>query len=411
MIYKNSINKLSIFSWCLYDFANTSFYINIISIYFALWVVNIMGSTDRIYAFANSFSMLLVLIFAPILGSISDKSNKKIKFLIITSCSCALATSLIGINGLKIAIMLFIVANFMQQCALVFYDSLLPSVSNTDNQGRIGSIGVALGYIGALFGIGISILFIDSIGYIGIFRITALLFIITAIPSFIFVKEKININNDIKTINLYYILNDIKISIVNSKKFPGLRNYLYARLLYSGAINAFMVFGGIYVSNELGFTQENAQYVLMAAIISAILASFLWGSLVDKIGPLKSLKIDLSLWIIVLIGGAYLAYAEIHIIYSWILFNLAGVAISGIWTTDRPYLLTLSTPEYVGQFFGLYSMVGRISSIIGFFVWGYITDGIQLGRPVAVIFLAITILISLLILNSYNRINKKVNYN
>ena len=172
-----------------------------------------------------------------------------------------------------------------------------------------------------------------------------------------------------------------------------------------------MVFGGIYVSNELGFTQENAQYVLMAAIISAILASFLWGSLVDKIGPLKSLKIDLSLWIIVLIGGAYLAYAEIHIIYSWILFNLAGVAISGIWTTDRPYLLTLSTPEYVGQFFGLYSMVGRISSIIGFFVWGYITDGIQLGRPVAVIFLAITILISLLILNSYNRINKKVNYN
>ena len=287
----------------------------------------------------------------------------------------------------------------------------MPSVSNTDNQGRIGSIGVALGYIGALFGIGISILFIDSIGYIGIFRITALLFIITAIPSFIFVKEKININNDIKTINLYYILNDIKISIVNSKKFPGLRNYLYARLLYSGAINAFMVFGGIYVSNELGFTQENAQYVLMAAIISAILASFLWGSLVDKIGPLKSLKIDLSLWIIVLIGGAYLAYAEIHIIYSWILFNLAGVAISGIWTTDRPYLLTLSTPEYVGQFFGLYSMVGRISSIIGFFVWGYITDGIQLGRPVAVIFLAITILISLLILNSYNRINKKVNYN
>ena len=334
-----------------------------------------------------------------------------IKFLIITSCSCALATSLIGINGLKIAIMLFIVANFMQQCALVFYDSLLPSVSNTDNQGRIGSIGVALGYIGALFGIGISILFIDSIGYIGIFRITALLFIITAIPSFIFVKEKININNDIKTINLYYILHDIKNSIVNSKKFPGLRTYLYARLLYSGAINAFMVFGGIYVSNELGFTQENAQYVLMAAIISAILASFLWGSLVDKIGPLKSLKIDLSLWIIVLIGGAYLAYAEIHIIYSWILFNLAGVAISGIWTTDRPYLLTLSTPEYVGQFFGLYSMVGRISSIIGFFVWGYITDGIQLGRPVAVIFLAITILISLLILNSYNRINKKVNYN
>lgn len=410
MVNKNNINKLSVFSWCLYDFANTSFYINIISIYFALWVVNIMGSTDEVYAFANSFSMLLVLIFAPILGSISDKNNKKIKFLIITSSSCALATSLIGINGLKIAIILFIIANFMQQCALVFYDSLLPSVSNEYNQGRIGSIGVALGYIGALSGISISILFIDSIGYIGIFRITALLFLITAIPSFIFVKEKININDNIK-ITLSYILNDIKNSILNSNKFPGLRKYLYARLLYSGAINAFMVFGGIYVSNELGFTQDNAQYVLMVAIISAILASFVWGTIVDRIGPENSLKIDLILWVFVLLGGAYLAYADIHIIFSWILFNLAGIAIAGIWTTDRPYLLNLSTPEYVGQFFGLYSMVGRISSIIGFFTWGYITDGIELGRPVAVIFLAITILIALIILNGLPRITNKFNYN
>ncbi|MBN18815.1 MAG: hypothetical protein CL758_04990 [Chloroflexi bacterium] len=407
MINKNNVNKLSIFSWCLYDFANTSFYINIISIYFALWVVNIMNSTDEVYAYANSFSMLLVLIFAPILGSISDKSNNKIKFLIIMSTSCAIATSLIGINGLFISIILFIIANFMQQCALVFYDSLLPSVSNKSNQGRIGSIGVALGYIGALTGIGISILVIDTVGYVGIFRITALLFLLSAIPSFIFVKEKIN-NNNYYNLNLAYILNDIKSSIIDSKKFPGLRNYLYARLLYSGAINAFMVFGGIYVSNELGFTQENAQYVLMVAIISSILASFFWGITVDKIGPKNSLKIDLFLWIIVLFSGAYLAYANINVIFSWILFNLAGIAIAGIWTTDRPYLLNLSTPEYVGQFFGLYSMVGRISSIIGFFMWGYITDGIQLGRPIAVIILGITILISLLILNGIPRSNKNI---
>ena len=56
-------------------------------------------------------------------------------------------------------------------------------------------------------------------------------------------------------------------------------------------------------------------------------------------------------------------------------------------------------------------MVGRISSIIGFFTWGYITDGIQLGRPVAVIFLAITILIALIILNGLPRITNKFNYN
>ena len=68
----NSINhnevkasKKSIVSWALYDLANTLFSFNIVSIHFALWVVNDMGGTDSHYGYATAASMLLVLLTAP----------------------------------------------------------------------------------------------------------------------------------------------------------------------------------------------------------------------------------------------------------------------------------------------------------------------------------------------------------
>jgi UMF1 family MFS transporter len=52
----------------------------------------------------------------------------------------------------------------------------------------------------------------------------------------------------------------------------------------------------------------------------------------------------------------------------------------------------------VGEFYGLYSMVGRFASIIGPFMWGYIADTLGLGRPAAVLSLLIFVIISFVIL-------------
>ena len=49
--------SLSIISWALYDLANTVFSMNIVSLYFSLWVVNIMGGNDADYGNANALSM------------------------------------------------------------------------------------------------------------------------------------------------------------------------------------------------------------------------------------------------------------------------------------------------------------------------------------------------------------------
>ena len=79
-------SRLTILSWALYDLANTMFSLNIVSIHFALWVVNDMGGTDSHYGYATAISMVLVLLTAPILGAISDTAKRRIPILIITTC-------------------------------------------------------------------------------------------------------------------------------------------------------------------------------------------------------------------------------------------------------------------------------------------------------------------------------------
>ena len=82
----------------------------------------------------------------------------------------------------------------------------------------------------------------------------------------------------------------------------------------------------------------------------------------------------------------------------WFTAPLAGIAIGGTWCADRPYLLRLAPPGHVGEFFGVYSIVGRFASIIGPLVWVLVADTLGLGRPFAVVALIIFIMISYAIL-------------
>jgi len=83
----------------------------------------------------------------------------------------------------------------------------------------------------------------------------------------------------------------------------------------------------------------------------------------------------------------------------WVTMNLGGIALGGTWSSDRPFLLILSPDQYVGGFFGLYSMVGRFSSVGGPFIWGFVSHTLNLGRPASVLVLLVFVIISFALLS------------
>jgi UMF1 family MFS transporter len=170
------------------------------------------------------------------------------------------------------------------------------------------------------------------------------------------------------------------------------------RVFYADAANTLVAFLGIYVTNELGYTDQQTQLTLLLGIATAVLGGVIWGPLVDRWGPKKTLDLVLILWMVLLVAGAAVPFLSVPDWVFYIIAALSGLTLGGTWSTDRPLMMRLSPPRYLGQFYGLYAMVGRFAAILGPILWGVIVDSLGWGRPAAVFSLFILMVIAFVIL-------------
>ncbi len=394
------IPRSAVLSWAMYDLANTIFSMNIVSFYFSVWVVNKMGGTDADYSFANAFSMGLMFLSAPVLGALSDQISRRMPFLIFTTVTCVVFTALLGMGGLFLSIVFFIIANYMFQAGLIFYDSLLPVVSTEENRGRVGGLGIGLGYVGSFIGMGSGLLLLNKIGYVGVFRMTALLFWLFALPCFFFVREPVS--ERARRIDLGAMVRgafqQVFKTIRHAREFPGLLRFLVGRLFYTDPVNTIIVFMGIYVTNEVGFTESEAQVLMLVAIAAAVIGGFIWGVVVDRFQPARSLLWVLISWKVAILGAFLIAVLGLPKALFWGVACLAGISLGGTWAADRPLMLKLAPKEFLGEFYGLYSMVGRFASVVGPLLWGLIVNTLGWGRPAAVFSLLLLLIVAYVIL-------------
>jgi UMF1 family MFS transporter len=391
---QSGASRLVVISWALYDLANTIFSMNIVSLYYSLYVVNVMRAPDSAYGYANSLSMGLMFLTAPFLGALSDQYGKRKPFLVLSTLVCVLFTFFLGLKALLPSLALFVGANYAFEAGLVFYDSLLAEVSTPANRGRVGGIGIGLGYLGSFIGVGAGLLLLHRIGYSGLFRVSAGLFLLFALPCFLFVPERRRAAGPFASSfcgKARAAVRQVVRTIREVKRFSGVGRFLLSRLFYADAVNTVIVFMGIYITNEVGYSERQAQVLLLGAISAAVLGGFLWGVVVDHTGPKRALDMVLILWVVTLLGivaGAVLRWPKG---LFWPFACLAGVALGGTWASDRPLMLALSPPEKVGEFYGLYSMVGRFANITGPALWGVIVNELGLGRPAAVFSLCVLV--------------------
>ncbi len=385
------IPRLSVMSWVLYDLANTVFSLNIVSLYFSLWVVNVMGGTDQAYGNANGLSMLLMFFSAPLLGALSDQAPRRLPFLVVTTLLCIGFTLLLGVGGLALSLVCFIIANYFYQAGLIFYDALLPEVSTVENRGKIGGIGVGVGYFGSFLGLGAGILLLQVYQqpYPVVFRVTGLLFLLFALPAFLFIRERPRRVPPFNADAVGRAFTALGHTLQRARRYPGLLRFLIASILYADGANTVIAFMGIYVSNELGFTPLQTQLVLVVGIAAAMLGGFGGGFIVDRLGPKRVLMADIVLWMVLFALAAAIPLLKLPSALFWLVAGLAGFALGCLWSADRPLMLRLSPPRYLGQFYGLYSMVGRFASVIGPIMWGFIVNTLNWGRPAAILSLLI----------------------
>ena len=404
-VAQESRNRRGVTGWVLYDLANTIFSLNIVSLYFSLWVVNDMGGRDGDYLIANSISMALMFISAPLLGALSDQTPRRMPFLIVTTVVCCFFTALLGTGGLVVSLVFFVIANYFYQGGLIFYDALLPSVSTEETRGRISGLGVSIGYIGALLGIGMGLLVtsVDESAKPVVFRLTALLFLLFALPCFFWVKEKRKVDAvGFGRESVRRAWKELGGNARRARRYPNLARFLVGRVFYTDAANTLIAVIGIYGTREIGFSDTEVQAILLVGIVGSVAGGLIWGHWVDKHSPRWALDRVLMMWAVLLFATAAIAIFDLPRTLFWIIGLFAGFSLAGTWAADRPLMLRLTPPRYLGAFYGLYAMVGRFAALIGPLLWTVIVDALGWGRPAAILSLCVLVLISIVIIRGVN---------
>ncbi len=395
-------NKFGIFIWSLFDFANTSYSIIVVTFIYAVYFKDVVTNSEPIgdlyWSIGISVSMLISGILAPVLGAIADYSAGKKRFLLFFTILSITATSLLYFvqEGMILwGLVLFIIANIGFESGLVFYDSFLPELTTPKNYGRVSGYGFAMGYLGSLVTLAIVIPFIKADLIRETFPVSALFFLIFSIPLFIYQKDSRR-NIKVKTSFINIGFRRVKNTIIHLKDYKNLAVFLLAFFFYIEGVNTTIFFSGNFAMTTLGFTFEELALFFLIVQTTAILGSILFGILSDSIGAKKSITISLYIWIFTMIltffisdsSSSFVKYfselmnkdvKEFQSFSFYIVGLLAGSVMGATQSTSRSLMSRLTPKEKKTEFFGFYSLFGKSSAILGPLVFGLIsyTSGSQ----------------------------------
>ena len=366
------LNK-NIFGWLMYDFANSSFTTIIVTvIYSKYFVQSVVGQQDigaALWGRSVSISMLLVALTAPIFGAIADYSRAKKKFLFYTTYLTIIFTALLYFvrsGDIFKGMLFFIIANFGFNSANVFYNALLPDIVNRKNLGKVSGWGWSIGYVGGLISLLLILPLVHNNLINFVFPAVALFFLIFSLFIFFMLKE---VRRPSKRTNYFKTaFLRIKHTFKNIKKLKELMKFIISFLIYNDGIVVVISFAAIYGAARFGMNEKDLITYFIIANISSMIGAFIFGYILDKIGPKKTISITLIIWIFVIIS----AFFAQNIKQYYLVGILAGIAIGSSQSSSRTMLALLTPDEKMGEFFGFYSFSGKLAAILGPVIYGEI---------------------------------------
>ncbi|HEY5648679.1 MAG TPA: MFS transporter [Nitrospiria bacterium] len=388
------VSRKEVAAWCLYDFANSAFTTIIVTVAYSVYFTQVVAEghdPEAWWGRGYAISMILAGLMAPVLGAVSDYSKSRKFFLVGLTIACVIPTALlffVQAGDIVLGLALFIAANLFYTGALAFYDSFLKDVSTPSSMGRISGFGWSLGYLGGLIALVLIYPLVQGgfgpenrMAYRMSFPATAVFFLLFSLPTFMFLKERGKRPEKKAGVSLWTVgFRRIGRTFSEIRRFKELVKFFVAFLIYGDGIHTVFVFAAIFATVELGFSPADLIVFFIVMQVSSGLGAFLFGFVTDRIGPKRTILITLVIWMAV-IGWAYGVRTQFEF---YLVGTLAGMAMGSCQSASRT-LLGLFTPSgRSAEFFGFFSMTGKLAAVLGPLVYGEIT-GITGNQRIALL--------------------------
>jgi len=395
------VNRRTIASWCLFDFAN-SFYVILPAVvwgpyYQRVIVGNEKGLGDLWWGYVVSASMLVVAGSSPMMGAIADYAGIRKRLLIVYTLVSVGAVCLFTTvqPGMILWGFLITVVSYVGfEGGLVFYNAYLPEIAPPDYQGRVSGWGFAVGYSGSLLGLLLALPFVQRSLFNGVWLSIAAAFLIFSLPAFLYLPAdalpKLTVRQAAAggTRETWRTFREIV-------RLSATRRFLLAYFFYEDGVNTVIYFASAFAAQTLGFSFTELLVLFALVQISALVGAFLWAKPTDRLGPKRVVMAMLVQWSLVAIA-AYFVQSKVQF---FVVAVLAGTGLGAIQAASRAFMSTLIPRGREGDFFGFYTLCGKSAAVLGPLIFGHVSAAAGGNQRLAILSLMALFLIGGVVLS------------
>ncbi|OYR21193.1 MFS transporter [Brucella thiophenivorans] len=437
-------SRRGVWGWIFFDWAAQPFFTVVTTFIFGPYFISRMAESPEAgqvaWGYGFAAAGLAVAILSPILGAVSDRTGPRkpwIAFFAIIKIVC-LSLLWFAVPGANIywVLLAFALAMVAAEFSIVFNDSMMPRLIPRDDIGRVSNIAWGLGYLGGMTVLifivfclaaspetGKTIIGIDPLfgldpkqGEDGRIAgpIAALWYFIFIMPMFFFTPDVAK--GEPLGRALRSGLSELKTTLREVGKRPGLVRFLIARMVYQDGVNAMLALGAGYAAVLFGWSITEiglfGMILNVMAIFSCLVASKLDTRLGSKAVVLGSIVLLLIASIGIVstghdytlfglfsfahteVGGLFATSAE----HAYLVYGLMiGAAFGPVQASSRSWFARSIKPQESGRYFGIYALAGRATSFIGPFLVAtvtVITGSAAVGMSVLVVLFAAGLLLA-----------------
>jgi len=367
--------------------------------FFAFNLIN-----TELYSYVVSLSFIIVSILSPILSGVADYSgNKKtfMKFFCYLGAVSCMSLYFFDVLPLEISMISVLLASVGFWGSLVFYNAYLPEIATPDLHDKISAQGFSRGYIGSSLLLIICLVLIQVLGVDArySFVLTGLWWI--GFSQITYARLPNNIYNKKPQGNILLKgFNELNSVWNQLKQIKQLKRYLGAFFIYSMGVQTVMIMAIFFGTKEISWADEASKttgLIISVLIIQfiAIPGAYLMAYLSGKIGNIKTIGINIFIWI----GICYGAYAFVTTpLHFYIVAGVVGFVMGGIQSLSRStYSKLLPETQDHASFFSFYDVVEKIGIVIGTFAFGYI-EGITNDMRQSILVIILFFIVGFLLL-------------
>ncbi len=391
--------RKAVWSWCLFDFANSAFTTLIVTFIYATWFTRTMAPDENIgtqrWGWGITATALLVAFLAPLIGRRADERRSRKQWLAGTTFVCiaaSVALAFIEAPHWILALSVFVLGNVCYELSQALYNGFLPHLADSERIGRISGYAWGLGYIGGLLCLVVGLLFTGIPGLLDPLLSTerswnirattllvALWFFLFALPAFRWLPEppaaplrRSSVKARFRTIRHVF-------------RYKQVLRLLIARLIYNDGLVAIFAFGGIYAGAEFGFDFGDILIFGIVLNLAAGSGAWIFGFLDDRLGGKRVILLSLC----GLIFASALAAWTPDVRGFWVAGLLIGLMVGPNQSASRSLMARMIPPKWSAEFFGLFAFSGKLTSFMGALLLGTIaawTGQMRLGVASVLLF-------------------------